>query len=115
MAQYFRIDMPWDGEGSAISLCPSCGAGLFEEEGCRHRLFVYSDEGGEFEYVADEISPLIDDLPEDDDDDERSLPEIVTSRIERSGVICLHTTADSTGGGVAVCLDVAWGSPPEDE
>ena len=106
-AQYLFIHLPWGGEQPGINFCFVCGAKLWETEGCAHRLFTFNDEGGEFENVAERIQDLVDAFPDViDEEDDRSYPEILTAMIRRTGVVCLHTSADSTGGGMAVCFEL---------
>lgn len=60
-----------------------------------------------FDHVADRIQDLVDAFPGTvDEEDDRSYPEILTSMIRQTGIVCLHTSADSTGGGMAVCFEL---------
>lgn len=61
MAQYIHIKQTWE---DTIFHCPVCGQvvckeGEFTDKPCKHLLFSWVDQVGEFENLAPEIGPLV--------------------------------------------------------
>lgn len=101
------IALPWGDDGVGARFCPVCAADFLGDEPCTHVLFVFLDEAGEFSHVADRIRNLVADLPDADDLEDATLPEVLAERIDCDSAACLVFGATCTGGGASVAIDFA--------
>ncbi len=94
MAQYIDIHNNWE---SARFHCPACGAVIFDERGeptpnpCKHLLFSWIDEVGDFYNPADEVKQILEEddiLPFDDETLEKFPETTVIFRLVSFGMAC---------------------------
>jgi hypothetical protein len=86
--------------------CPRCGQhlDLESETNCKHLLFTYINEAGEFAYIHDSLSSIRGGLSDDQD----PVTEVV-NEVEHG--LCVEFSATSTGPGISV----AWEYSTDDD
>lgn len=85
---------------NAVSLhCPACGAvamdeAHFAETPCKHLIFAFLDEVGDFSYIAPELEKLLEKLSDDEDQVDG-----LCKRIKSKTAICLGVTTSGMACG----------------
>ena len=104
------VDLEWQGDPPEF-YCPVCGKAIVtlkgpSDERCGHVKFLYVYEAGDFEFITEDYSSLLENYDDESDDD---IIEFLINKTESKSLVALNLTTHGIDCGpvsFTVCFGV---------